>query len=255
MRSFGRLGAAAVAATLAFGAVPAAAAVFTVTYQGTVVSGGYDNFGLFGVGANLSDQAFTLTFKVDTGTPGAGPGAAGAGESYFEGVGAASPVAGSMTIGGVTVLFGDYSGYDYRYDNALVPGCASDCAKAGMEQGALTRVEDYGEPYYYKAISGYGNAYGYTGQFSGLSHVATPSYDDAAAYFFGGFSVEEYSYSRDRGERTDINDVNASLKISSVTVTSAVVPEPATWALMVLGLGGAGVALRRRRASAAVASA
>ena len=39
-----------------------------------------------------------------------------------------------------------------------------------------------------------------------------------------------------------------------ITVTVSAVPEPATWAMMIIGFGGAGVAIRRRRqAFAAVA--
>jgi len=50
------------------------------------------------------------------------------------------------------------------------------------------------------------------------------------------------------GDRTD-NVGGASLRISAVGV-----PEPSTWALMILGLGGAGAALRRRRAALSIAT-
>ena len=45
-----------------------------------------------------------------------------------------------------------------------------------------------------------------------------------------------------------LNSVDA-FKLSSITVTDSVaaVPEPATWATMIIGFGAAGVALRRRR--------
>ena len=43
----------------------------------------------------------------------------------------------------------------------------------------------------------------------------------------------------------------ASPIIDNVTVSSAAVPEPATWGLMILGFGGAGALLRRRRAALA----
>jgi PEP-CTERM motif-containing protein len=47
----------------------------------------------------------------------------------------------------------------------------------------------------------------------------------------------------DQGDRTD-NVGGASLRISAVGV-----PEPSTWALMILGFGAAGAVLRRRRAT------
>jgi len=49
--------------------------------------------------------------------------------------------------------------------------------------------------------------------------------------------------------------IPASASIQSITVTTGV-PEPATWAMMLLGLGGLGLAMRlsRRRNGAAVAA-
>ena len=37
------------------------------------------------------------------------------------------------------------------------------------------------------------------------------------------------------------------------TLTGGGVPEPATWAMMILGMGGIGVTLRRRRSALALA--
>lgn len=48
------------------------------------------------------------------------------------------------------------------------------------------------------------------------------------------------------------NDKDDGFKLASLTVTQAVspVPEPATWAMMLIGFGGAGAALRRNARSA-----
>ena len=46
------------------------------------------------------------------------------------------------------------------------------------------------------------------------------------------------------------NDFSQSAQVLYHFTTDAGVPEPASWALMLLGLGGAGAALRRRRSFA-----
>lgn len=76
----------------------------------------------------------------------------------------------------------------------------------------------------------------------------------------GGLSV----ISDDLGVQTIFSDTSIGLLISGsplgpgtarYTVLSAVgnVPEPSTWAMMLIGFGGVGVALRRRRTSAGIA--
>jgi len=41
--------------------------------------------------------------------------------------------------------------------------------------------------------------------------------------------------------------VSAGAISGNVTITNAAVPEPATWAMMILGFGAVGMVLRRRR--------
>jgi len=48
---------------------------------------------------------------------------------------------------------------------------------------------------------------------------------------------------------------NDGLKIASLTVNTGAVPEPATWAMMLIGFGAAGVSLRRKRPALAMQAA
>jgi len=48
--------------------------------------------------------------------------------------------------------------------------------------------------------------------------------------------------------------VDAAAPITSIGPSAGAVPEPASWALMILGFGGIGAGLRRRRAVGARAS-
>jgi hypothetical protein len=68
------------------------------------------------------------------------------------------------------------------------------------------------------------------------------------AMYSGGL----FSITKQIGGQDPTVDTEGGLEISSITVTEAV-PEPATWALMLSGFGGLGVALRRRRVLAAAA--
>ena len=45
-------------------------------------------------------------------------------------------------------------------------------------------------------------------------------------------------------------DRDDGFKISSIKVTTPAVPEPATWAMLMLGFGAIGASLRRRKADA-----
>lgn len=52
---------------------------------------------------------------------------------------------------------------------------------------------------------------------------------------------------------TGVSDGNASFGGTVAFAPSAAVPEPATWAMMIIGFTGAGVAIRRRRRDSSVA--
>ena len=97
---------------------------------------------------------------------------------------------------------------------------------------------------------------------TGLYTVATNSFSGGSSIVSGGrtFSLIEFSYTRFLGDVVrpnvatpggDGNDYNGNFRISSV---AGAVPEPASWALMIVGFGMVGVSARRRKASTAVAA-
>jgi hypothetical protein len=79
--------------------------------------------------------------------------------------------------------------------------------------------------------------------------------------FLGQNSGEPYAYFNFLTDatfnRVELYGYNGTLEIDNVTIGNSVnaltaVPEPATWAMMILGMGAVGFAMRRRRATRAV---
>lgn len=54
------------------------------------------------------------------------------------------------------------------------------------------------------------------------------------------------------GAFTGLGTADARLRPSTVTLSFAAVPEPSTWAMMLLGFGAVGFAMRRRRSASAI---
>jgi hypothetical protein len=199
---------------LALTGSPAAAAV--IVYAGTITSG-VDNAGIFGGVGDLANVAFTASFTYD---PALGNHVTDATSERVTGgtdYGGASPITdASFTIGGVTLQF-----------IPTLRGAAFTSATTGtfgheaatpdtylllqvVQAGAPARLNDL--------VSG--------------TPTACPS---CQVYGLGSQGAINFS---------------AFLDVDSVRVGSSdtgVVPEPATWALMILGFGGAGAMLRRRR--------
>ena len=108
---------------------------------------------------------------------------------------------------------------------------------------------------YTPTASGCGNFFGVD------SNVAGQSYG-AAGLYFGGTCAGVYdtlttSLNTTIGQaytlRFDLSvfgGVNNGVRVSTGALTTGAVPEPATWAMMLLGFGGIGFAMRRRRTTA-----
>ncbi len=88
---------------------------------------------------------------------------------------------------------------------------------------------------------------------SGTYTPTTNTFIGGSSYTLGGltYTLEEFSFRRTLGDAVsqtvatpggDGNDYSGNFRVSALTA----VPEPATWALMILGFGAVGGAMRRR---------
>jgi len=227
----------AVAACLML-AGPASATVHNLTYKGAVVEA-LDQTGEFGAGANLVGKTFTANVVYDDakGVPG---GWGGAYYDYLMGDGANNPVTATILLNGVTKSFGATSGYDERLDRTLQPGCTLDCTDANFQQNATDRYTVGG--FYtlnYINLGGMSS----DGTLSGLAHTA-PNYTNPPLALYAFVNL----FTQDIFTLEATHSAEVVVRIDSVR--DGAVPEPGVWALMLLGFGSAGVALRRRRAGA-----
>lgn len=212
-------------------AVSAKAEIVTVTYQGTVASGS-DGVGVFGAaGADLVGDSFTAVYTVnDTLSPVAAndPGQLSLSEGGSE-LGDGATVSATVTIKGVTVQI-DGSYFSEAFQSTINYGVAQVYEKAtsGTASGESvdSSIYSYSDPWL--ANSDYHAPFSYTVQ-PGVSAYGT-FYDSGSG-----------------------STTNLSLVPTSVTIADAV-PESATWAMLILGLGMIGFAARRRNAAVALAA-
>lgn len=239
--------AAALAALLAFAAAPAGAAVYTLTYTGEFTSGADDQ--VFGVNGSLVGWAFTAVYTIDTGTPGATVSPVDDG-NMVEGYDAASPVHATLTVNGVTRQMGDSYGSAREMDSI----------NTGFDyliDYANTQVVRDGE----LPDGSYDYYYSYTQMMVGFGvfvlkdiadgDVLTPPTGVVLEPWDVGdllFDETVYLYDPAADDIYMARSAQGHGKITSVSV--ATVPEPAAWALMILGFGGVGGALRRSRRAA-----
>ena len=100
-----------------------------------------------------------------------------------------------------------------------------------------------------------------TGSFSSgdTGRIAIPLGFDASVPQSGAYHLEVTNFTRGvlnaQGSGTFDATGDFAFKIGSLDVPAAGVPEPATWAMMILGLGGVGATVRRRRATPPFANA
>lgn len=236
----------ATAAILAAGGSAQAATVF-VTYRGVVASG-TDASGEFGASApSLAGKSFTATLRLDD-TRGVSfydpPIGSGFEFNRFQ----VAPDQLRIRIGGV--------GFDFKEEAC---GGSEFCTLAHSVVAApfsgISTFYDRADAYPFGEFDEFLREE-YEGLSLGLSSTANPfvadfDYDTPLFHAFSPGDVSSgelrifYRTSDPLGADVIDKQVSATLVPLSVRVS---VPEPATWALMILGFGAAGAVLRRRRA-------
>lgn len=221
------------AGALMYGAA-AHASVATITYTGTTTQT-FDGLGLFGPDG-FGNANFTAVFTLDTSKGDALSGCAGTTCTNSLTEGATNPLTAALTINGVTLSFlGTVSSGATNFEDTA---CAVACSE--MHDSVTDNS---------------GNSFINFAAFSNLDPTRFPLSLTAPL----NIPLNGFGNGNDLGSGNFTvtgagGETFAQFRVANVTVSDAVgVPEPAAWALMVLGFGGMGAALRasRRRESVA----
>lgn len=233
--------AATAAMALLAAATQAAAATYTLTYEGLVTSG--MDTGTFGVIGDLAGYRYTAVFTVDTATPGASV-TSFPGFANIYGEGAASPVFATLTINAITRSYGSFSGQATDMDG-VVTGFGDD-SQAALAYSQEEICGGVGEDCLIYDLGVYHAAASKTNDLAdGDLETAPPSHIYGPNDFtFAGFHDRR---TIDPWAGTFEYRAQGRFLVEKLTVTSGAVPEPTTWALLILGFGMAGAGLRRLR--------
>lgn len=226
-----------IAATITSLTIATSASAEVLTFIGTVGAGAVDLYDTWGAGqTGISGLDFKMIFNVNpangryfSGTSNGGNFVSALGGAYYADI---SPVSATLTINNHTETFGSWLGVD-RVDQQSLPSSAMS-------------VEAWND--FYNNIQA--GAYAY--DLSTFPLSLSSSYDFAV-----GGTGPVFAYANFHLYDPDPVDTHGSLvitHISSVADVTAAVPEPSTWAMMILGFAGIGFMAYRRRNSAILAA-
>jgi len=229
-------------------ATQASATIIDVVYTGTINSGGTDTGGIFnnnvGIASNAySGTSFTAEFKFDT-TLGANLNTTQSplyngniGGTNWAGQPTSPGIFATVTINGVTSS--SYESYFLNYTNT-----------------GYSQIAHYAANYNPYAANGAhfqslaGEIQRFDTSLSSLPLTGPISYTFGAGDS-GQLYFDESTYANNYTEQTYINATIATLTVSSVSA----VPEPSTWAMMILGFVGVGFMAYRRKSKPALMAA
>lgn len=215
---------------------PAAAdaAIIVTTYTGYVVTG-FDGADMFHVtDRDLANQQFTVTYRIDDSVAVSSSYVTST-QSNLEGgsvLSSVSPVSAVFTLNHVEI---PVAGLRYGYARGLnIPDYVSSLSHTS---GDYT-LDNFGEHGLFVSARIFSQTY---------SHSDIPAdyhtpYSQTAGGIYSGDGLFK-SYGNDGVDHAYLT-TEAELRVTGVTTSGA--PEPASWALMILGFAGAGAVLRRR---------
>lgn len=240
----------AIAAALCVSA-PAHAAITVVTYNG-VIGMALDLTGMFGVvGAQHEGQAYSLVYTIDDTAVGAISTATST-MSQISGSGPTSPVHAALTINGIThTINGSQEGTAQQWDLIHASGQPSYGVSDKIRQTSTEYSVVGGDHYHSYTSETYVSSYD-------QDFVTSPDYHAHLTYPGNRSTDSIYNLVQfndfDYRTNTQVNYSYFNLRIDNATVATAAlppitgaVPEPETWAMLLLGLAAVRGMTRSRR--------
>lgn len=227
---------------------PANAAIVKWTFSGQVAEG-FDTTGVFGAANTvLSGDPFSITYTFDT-----SKGALSQGPGYSFLQGGAAPTgpfsAATLTINGVGVSISGVT-TDPSSDFATTnDSTISGAVEAAIGGGDLNTSYSYA----FNAIVGLSDASASFDTAHNSTGLPTICLDSTCNDLYSGsFGINESSTRFP--DAYGLFGLDQTTKIVATVSGVGAVPEPATWALMLIGFSGVGAAIRRSRRRTSLAS-